>query len=358
MYGVFLGLFYCLPSFGESFLTAKKFPKTFEDLSFTSKMAVLRDGYLPYSVEYDANGVCISGCAYKGITIKEDMAAVDSATQQMADLIAQESAGHASLVRPSKPVTEIPVQNESSVLSPLPPAQNDFEIPPLQQDDVAVVEQEIPVHHDWCRNGLSTKLPLRYPIDMTNFRYMISSDFGFRQSSPNGSSFHPALDISCPVGTPVYATADGVVVNVANQTDRGGAGKYINIKHENGLVSQYLHLNQVLVAKGDTVSACQQIATSGNSGISKNGTAYAPHLDYRIRFDNAPNTFVDILCPCKKTNRKSEETSESNIDATCAHSLFNREYRFKSQSNKRSKWRVDHGHCMISIDDLLPDERL
>ena len=308
---IFFILFCSCSAFGESLLTAQKFPGTFDDLSFNAKMDFWRDSYAPYEIVYDDKGVCVSGCAYKGVTIKEDMAAVDEANEEMAQIIAQEEA------------------------NPTPPAS------PTAPVNVAT---------DWCRNGKTTILPLRYPVDMTNLRYPITSDFGFRNVKI-GSKFHPAIDISVPVGTFVYATADGVVDNVFY--DENGGGNVINIKHDKGLITQYLHLSQTLVTKGDKVNACQKIALSGNTGVST-----GPHLDYRVRFQSDKNKYVDIFCPSKASNRNSQRSYGINIinDAD-KHSLFYNTYRFQNQSAKHSKWRVEHGHCMTNKTDLLPDER-
>ena len=196
---------------------------------------------------------------------------------------------------------------------------------------------------------------------MTNFKYKITSDFGFRTSSPNGARFHPALDIGTPIGTPVYATADGVVETVARQDTPGGGGLYVNIRHDNGLITQYIHLSQALVHKGDQVRACDQIALSGNSGKSVSGGTYAAHLDYRIRFASNNNNYVDILCPCKTGNRSNNSSGNNNLNIGCAHSLFNAQYKFtpynpNSDITKRSLWRVKYGHCMQKNTDLLPDE--
>ena len=73
----------------ESLLKATQFPKTIQDLSFKSRMELLADGYTPFEIVYE-DGVCVSGCAYPGITIQEDMDAVDEATEEMADLIEQQ----------------------------------------------------------------------------------------------------------------------------------------------------------------------------------------------------------------------------------------------------------------------------
>lgn len=359
-----LGNVCVLPLYAESLLTAQQFPKTFEDLSFTSRLEVLREGYMPYEIQYDENGVCISGCAYKGITIKEDMQAVDEATEEMQELINtaiseqpsqyEEPSHNEEPITPSRPPRPHPPVNNQ------PPSNNN---PSGSNSESSNYQPPITNYgKDWCRNGLPTELPLRYPVDMSNLKYLISSDFGFRTSSPNGSSFHPAIDIGTPVGTPVYATADGVVVSVSRQTTKGGAGLYIDIKHANNLITQYLHLDTALVKKGDRVSACQQIATSGNSGKNSSGGAYAAHLDYRIRFDSYKNKYVDLLCPCKSSDKKTQATFDTNIQyMTCEHSLFYNKYKFKnynpnSDDTKRSLWRTKHGHCMRTNTDLLPDE--
>lgn len=318
------GLLFCVPAVAGSLLKATSFPKTFEDLSFTSRIEVLREGYMPFEVQYDDNGVCVRGCAYRGITIKDDMDAVDEANEEMAQLIAN-----------AEPSTVLPTDSETESVE-----QHDY--PQLDTNYVLSAP-------NWCKNGLSTKLPLRYPVDMTNLKYPLTSDFGFRKIK-KGSDFHPALDIGVPEGTPVYATADGFVIKA--NWDINGGGNVIDIKHDNGLITQYMHLSKHLVSKGERVSACQQIALSGNTGNST-----GPHLDYRVRFDSNKNKYVDILCPRKAGNRNTKTSDDSNVSViNDGRSLFHAPYKFRNQSDKSAQWRVKHGHCMTTINDLLPDE--
>ena len=311
----------------ESFLTAQKFPKIFDDLSFSSRLEVLRDGYMPFEVEYDANGVCVRGCAYRGITIKEDMMAVDEANEEMEKLIVEAESEQ-------KPISTKDSKTESGY--------NDAG----QQSDTDYISGA----PYWCKNGLSTKLPLRYPVDMTNLNRPLTSDFGFRNIK-KGSNFHPALDIGVPDGTLVYATADGVVTRA--DWDNKGGGNVIDIKHDNGLITQYMHLSRYLVSKGQKVRACEQIALSGNTGIST-----GPHLDYRVRFESNKNKYVDILCPRKAGNRDTKTSVDANMSMIDdEHSLFHAPYKFRSQSDKSAQWRIAHGHCMSNTYDLLPDEQ-
>ena len=69
---VLLNMFFIPNLCGESFLTAQQFPVTFQDLSFTQRVAVIKEGFEPYQSEFDENGVCITNCAYAGITIKQE----------------------------------------------------------------------------------------------------------------------------------------------------------------------------------------------------------------------------------------------------------------------------------------------
>jgi hypothetical protein len=87
---------------------------------------------------------------------------------------------------------------------------------------------------------------------------------------------HTGIDIPEPVGINVLAARDGVVV----KTDPSGSsdgGKYIIIKHDNGLYTNYQHNSQLLVNEGDKVSAGQVIAKSGNTGFTT-----GPHVHFSI----------------------------------------------------------------------------
>ncbi len=106
---------------------------------------------------------------------------------------------------------------------------------------------------------------------------VINSRFGNRTAPCSGcSSFHKGVDIPSPLGTEVYAFSDGVVTRIERQS---GYGYIIFINHQNGLMSFYAHLTDgsAAVQVGQTVSAGQKIALSGNTG---RGTG--PHLHFGI----------------------------------------------------------------------------
>ena len=95
---------------------------------------------------------------------------------------------------------------------------------------------------------------------------------------PSSKKFHGALDYGVPVGTPVYAAADGVVMTTANLS--GSYGTYVVIRHANGLQSYYAHgkKGSIKVSPGQTVKKGQQIMLSGNTGNSS-----GPHLHFEVR---------------------------------------------------------------------------
>lgn len=110
-------------------------------------------------------------------------------------------------------------------------------------------------------------------------RGRITDRFGVRKSF---RSFvpHTGLDIAARWGTPVYATADGVVEGV---TWRGGYGKSIIVDHGNGFKTLYGHLSSYKVKTGERVKRNQKIAEVGSTGLST-----GPHLHYEVRVNNIP----------------------------------------------------------------------
>ncbi len=105
-----------------------------------------------------------------------------------------------------------------------------------------------------------------------------------------GNGIHPAVDIVVPVGTPVYAIANGQVVKTEERTT--GFGNHIVVGHPNvpdpdggktNLYSSYNHLSKILVKDGEVVKKGDLIAYSGNTGLST-----APHLHFQIDREIAP----------------------------------------------------------------------
>lgn len=96
-----------------------------------------------------------------------------------------------------------------------------------------------------------------------------TSGFGYRWGV-----LHGGIDIANSIGTPILAAADGVVIEAG---PTAGYGAYVKLKHSDGTVTLYGHINTWLVSVGDRVMAGDQIATMGNRGNST-----GPHLHFEV----------------------------------------------------------------------------
>ncbi len=109
----------------------------------------------------------------------------------------------------------------------------------------------------------------------------ISSIFGYRKSPFNDlREFHKGLDISAPPGTPIVATADGIVTFSGR---KGFWGNLIVIDHGHGLVTHYAHTKKLLKKQGETVKRNEVIALVGNTGRST-----GPHVHYEVHLNGIP----------------------------------------------------------------------
>jgi murein DD-endopeptidase MepM/ murein hydrolase activator NlpD len=104
----------------------------------------------------------------------------------------------------------------------------------------------------------------------------VTSGFGSRRAPLRGASTdHGGIDIAVPIGTPVVAPADGVVEFAG---PRGRGGNTVLIRHADGRVTGYAHLDTITVKAGDRVSQGTAFAASGNTGNST-----GPHLHFSAR---------------------------------------------------------------------------
>jgi murein DD-endopeptidase MepM/ murein hydrolase activator NlpD len=102
----------------------------------------------------------------------------------------------------------------------------------------------------------------------------VTSPYGYRRNPFGGrsSEFHDGVDFSCGYGTPVYATADGVVSFAGWDP---GYGRKVVINHGNGIITFYGHNSRLVVGTGSHGKKGDLIAYSGNTGRSS-----GPHLHY------------------------------------------------------------------------------
>jgi len=152
----------------------------------------------------------------------------------------------------------------------------------LEQLEQSIMEKDLEKH----------ATPSGWPIHSG----YISSKFGYRRHPTGGRTrFHSGVDFASKRGTPVHATADGVVVFSGW---RSGYGRLVEIRHMDGMVSRYAHNQTNLVAQGEMVEKGQVIAKLGSTGRST-----GPHVHFEVRIDGqAVNPLKYIRTTSKKTN--------------------------------------------------------
>ena len=175
------------------------------------------------------------------------------------DLIARQ----APIDRKLKSVDSLALQKQIRVEQSLYPA---FDIYPSWNNETVAYKDAI--------------IPESYTFDLTGFcmpteHTKITDIFGYRPRRRRG---HYGLDIKVYVGDTIRAAFDGKVRVVKNQ-GRRGYGKYLVIRHDNGLETVYGHLSKQLVKEDQLVRAGEAIALGGNTGRST-----CSHLHFETRF--------------------------------------------------------------------------
>ena len=141
---------------------------------------------------------------------------------------------------------------------------------------------------------------LKAPLDY----YRITSKFSNSRYHPvlKRHRAHHGVDYAAPVGTPVYSVASGKVIKMAYQ--KGGAGKYIKIRHNKTYTTSYMHLSGYAkgLKVGDHVKQKQVIGYVGSTGVST-----GPHLDFRVFENGKPINPLTIKSQPKKPISKSNK---------------------------------------------------
>ena len=149
---------------------------------------------------------------------------------------------------------------------------------------------------------------LKAPLSFTR----ISSGFSMSRRHPilHINRAHPAIDYAAPIGTPVKAVGDGVTTFVGHGQ---GAGNYIQLKHNGGYETMYLHLSRFAkgLKKGMRVSQGQVIGFVGSTGYST-----GPHLDFRMKKNGQwvnPTTALSPRAEPLSAAKKAEFKVDRNL---------------------------------------------
>ena len=118
-------------------------------------------------------------------------------------------------------------------------------------------------------------VPSDKPVKTAEF----TSGYGTRTDPfRGGAARHQGIDLAAPIGTPIYATADGTVLEAG--FNHGGYGNLIKVDHGRGIETRYGHLSRILVSPGQRITRGQLIGHMGSTGRSTGS-----HLHYEVRID-------------------------------------------------------------------------
>ncbi|MFL6446544.1 MAG: peptidoglycan DD-metalloendopeptidase family protein [Bryobacteraceae bacterium] len=156
------------------------------------------------------------------------------------------------------------------------------------------------IYHRYGLPKPHQSFPSSWPIEG-----ILRSSFGGRSDPFSGEgAFHTGIDLSAPVGTPVHASADGVVISSGWS---GAYGKRVVVDHGNGLQTYYAHLSSFLVIPGQEVRRGQVIALSGSTG-----RATGPHIHYEVRLAGTPVNPYKYLAKIKRGDTLASSRSGRN----------------------------------------------
>jgi hypothetical protein len=144
--------------------------------------------------------------------------------------------------------------------------------------NASVHAEEITKAAAFAQERAEREARLNRPLYVMPTKGVWTSGFGYRWGV-----LHAGIDIANSIGTPIYAAADGVVIDAG---PTAGYGAWVKVRHADGTVTLYGHVNTWLVSKGDRVMAGDQIATIGNRGNST-----GPHLHFSVLLNGTD--FVD-----------------------------------------------------------------
>jgi murein DD-endopeptidase MepM/ murein hydrolase activator NlpD len=135
--------------------------------------------------------------------------------------------------------------------------------------NVAVHNAELAKGVAFAQERAQREARLQQPLFVMPTRGIFTSGFGYRWGV-----LHAGIDIANSIGTPIRAVSDGVVIDVG---PTAGYGMWVKIRHADGTVTLYGHINTAVVSIGERVMAGDQIATMGNRGNST-----GPHLHLEV----------------------------------------------------------------------------
>ena len=135
--------------------------------------------------------------------------------------------------------------------------------------NAAVHNEELAKGVAFANDRAQREARLQQPLYVMPTHGIFTSNFGYRWGV-----LHAGIDLANAIGTPIVAVSDGVVIDAG---PTAGYGMWVKLRHADGTVTLYGHVNTTLVSVGQRVMAGDQIATIGNRGNST-----GPHLHFEV----------------------------------------------------------------------------
>ena len=169
--------------------------------------------------------------------------------------------------------------SDAGIVVPDEPDEDSVPGAPTQRDD----SEAYAIFQAWKRldTGLTANIGIAIPSRRPIEQMSLSSSYGMRVHPITGKlARHNGVDIPAPYGTPIYATADGIVGRAQRL---GGYGNYVEIEHGNAIETRYGHMSSFVVQPGQQVKKGDVIGYVGSTGRSTGN-----HLHYEVRIDGEP----------------------------------------------------------------------
>jgi murein DD-endopeptidase MepM/ murein hydrolase activator NlpD len=180
------------------------------------------------------------------------------------------AAAHSATEAPQHSKTETVLAAESAGAGPISTSGGGMQMVTVQPAaNVAVHNAELAHGVAFAQERAQREARLQQPLFVMPTKGIFTSGFGYRWGV-----LHAGIDLANSIGTPIRAVSDGVVIDAG---PTAGYGMWVKLRHADGTVTLYGHVNTTMVSVGQRVMAGDQIATMGNRGNST-----GPHLHFEV----------------------------------------------------------------------------
>jgi murein DD-endopeptidase MepM/ murein hydrolase activator NlpD len=180
------------------------------------------------------------------------------------------AAAHSATEAPDHSKTPTVLAAQSAATGPISTSDGGMQMVTVQPAaNVAVHNAELAHGVAFAEERAQREARLQQPLFVMPVKGVFTSNFGYRWGV-----LHAGIDLANAIGTPIHAVSDGVVI-AAGPT--AGYGMWVKLRHADGTVTLYGHVNTTMVSVGERVMAGDQIATVGNRGNST-----GPHLHFEV----------------------------------------------------------------------------